>query len=69
MLSNGSMRNSVLVVFAISLFLYITFKSIRELVLVANCIYCVLSAFSANRLVVNHLFVENSNNYASIIRV
>jgi hypothetical protein len=43
---------------AISLFLYITCKSIRELVLVANYIYCVLSAFSVNRLVTNHLFIS-----------
>jgi hypothetical protein len=27
-------------------------------VLVTNCIYCVLSAFSDNRLVVNHLFIS-----------
>jgi hypothetical protein len=54
--SNVSPRNFVLQVFAISLFLYIMCKSIRELVLVTNCIYCVLSAFSDKRLVVNHLF-------------
>jgi hypothetical protein len=48
----------VLQVFAISLFLYITCKSIREVVLVTNCIYCVLSAFSDNILVVNHLFIS-----------
>jgi hypothetical protein len=47
----------VLEVFAIFLFLYITGKSIKELDLVGNCIYCVLSAFSDNRLVVNHLFI------------
>jgi hypothetical protein len=35
-----------------------TRKSIRELVLVTNCIYCVLSAFSDNRLVVNHFFIS-----------
>jgi hypothetical protein len=51
-------RNFVLQVFAISLFLYITCNSIRELVLVTNCIYCVLSAFSDNRLVVNYLFIS-----------
>jgi hypothetical protein len=33
-------------------------QSVRELVLVTNCIYCVLSAFSDNRLVVNHLFIS-----------
>jgi hypothetical protein len=57
-LSKVSPRNFVLGVFAISLFLYVTCKSIRELVLVTNCIYCVLSAFSDNRLVVNHLFIS-----------
>jgi hypothetical protein len=57
-LSNGSPTNFVLQVFAISLFLHITCKSIRELVLVTNCIYCVLSAFSDNRLVANHLFIS-----------
>jgi hypothetical protein len=41
-----------------SLFLYIICKSIRELVLVTNCIYCVFSAFSGNGLVVNHLFIS-----------
>jgi hypothetical protein len=53
-LASISPRNFVLQVFAISLFLYIKCKSIRELVLVTNRIYCVLSAFSDNRLVVNH---------------
>jgi hypothetical protein len=53
-LSNVSPKNLYLEVFAISLFLYIACKSIRELVLVTNCIYCDLSAFSDNRLVVNH---------------
>jgi hypothetical protein len=38
-LFNVSPRNFVLEVFAISLFLYFTYKSIRELVLVMNCIY------------------------------
>jgi hypothetical protein len=38
-----SPRNVLLQVFAISLFLYITCKSVRELFLVTNCIYCVLS--------------------------
>jgi hypothetical protein len=56
-LSNVSPRNFVLEVFAISLFLYVTCKSIGELVLVTNCIYCVLSAFSDNRLVANNLFI------------
>jgi hypothetical protein len=51
------MRNCVLQVFAISLFLYITCKSIREPVLVTNYIYCVSSAFRDNRLEVNHLFI------------
>jgi hypothetical protein len=75
----------VLQVFAISLFLYITCKSIRELILFTNCVYCILSAYSDNRLVVNHLFIyilqnfvitiseicgiETSNNYASIIHL
>jgi hypothetical protein len=83
-LSNVSLRNFVLQVFAASLFLYIICKSIRELVLDTNCIYCVFSAFSVNILVVNHLFfimedfvstiskicwVEASNNYSSIIRI
>jgi hypothetical protein len=45
-------------VFAISFFSYITCKSIKELVLVTNCMYCVLSAFNDNRLVVNHLFIS-----------
>jgi hypothetical protein len=57
-LSNVSPRNFVLKVFATSLFLYFTCKFIKELVLVANCIYCVLSAFSDNRLIVNHLFIS-----------
>jgi hypothetical protein len=57
-LSNVSPRNFVLEVFAISLFLYVICKSVREIVLVANCIYCVLSAFSDNRLVVKHLFIS-----------
>jgi hypothetical protein len=57
-LFNVSPRNIVLEVFAISLFLYITCKSIRELVLVTNCIYRVLSTFSDNRLVMNHLFIS-----------
>jgi hypothetical protein len=57
-LSNVSPKNFVLQVFAISLFLCITCKSIRELVLVTNCIYCVLSASIDNRLVVNHLFIS-----------
>jgi hypothetical protein len=48
----------VLKVCVISLFVYITCKSTRELVLVANCIYCVFSAFSDNRLVVNYLFIS-----------
>jgi hypothetical protein len=56
--SNVSPRNVVLQVFAISLFLCIICKSNRELVLVTNCIYCVFSAFSDNRLVVNHLFIS-----------
>jgi hypothetical protein len=46
-------------IFATSLFLYFTCKSIRELVLVTNCIYCVLSAFNDNRLVLNHLFISS----------
>jgi hypothetical protein len=58
MLSNVSARNFVLEVFAISLFLYITCKYIRDLVLVTNCVYCVFSAFGDNRLVVNHLFIS-----------
>jgi hypothetical protein len=58
MLSNVSPRNFVLQVCAVSLFLHITCKSIRELVLVTNCIYCHLSAFSGNILVVNHLFIS-----------
>jgi hypothetical protein len=57
-LSNVSPRNVVLQVFAISLFLHITCKSIRELVLVTSCIYCVLSAFIDIGLVVNHLFIS-----------
>jgi hypothetical protein len=57
-MSNVSLRNVVLEVFAFSLFLYVTCKSIRDLVLATNCIYCVLSAFSDNRLVVNHLFIS-----------
>jgi hypothetical protein len=57
-LSNVSPRNFVLNVFAISLFLYVTCKSVRDLVLVTNCICCVLSAFSDNRLVVKHLFIS-----------
>jgi hypothetical protein len=57
-LPNVSPRNFVLEVSAISLFLYVTCKSIRGLVLVTNCIYCVLSAFIDNRLVVNHLFIS-----------
>jgi hypothetical protein len=48
----------VLLVFAISLSLYIICRSIRVLVLVTNCIYCVLSAFSDNRLVASHLFIS-----------
>jgi hypothetical protein len=54
-LSNVSPRNFVLQVLAISLVLYIKCKSIRELVLVTNCI---LSAFSDNRLVMNYLFIS-----------
>jgi hypothetical protein len=57
-LSNVSLRNFVLQVFAISLFLYIKCKSIRELILVTNCIYCFLWAFGDNSLVVNHLFIS-----------
>jgi hypothetical protein len=57
-LSNVVMRNVVLEVFAISLFLFCTCKFIRELILVTYCMYCVLSAFSDNRLVVNHLVIS-----------
>jgi hypothetical protein len=57
-LSNVSPTNFVLEVFAVSLFLYITCKSIRALIFVKNGIYCVLPAFSDNRLVVNHLFIS-----------
>jgi hypothetical protein len=57
-LSSVSPRNFVLQVFAISLFLQITCKSIKEPVFVTNCLYCVLSAFSDNRIVVNHLFIS-----------
>jgi hypothetical protein len=57
MLSNVNPRNSVLQIFTIYMFLYIKCKSIRELVLVTNCIYHVLSACSDDRLVVNHLFI------------
>jgi hypothetical protein len=57
-LSNVSPRNFVLEIFAISLFLFFICKSVKELVLVTNYIYCVLSAFSDNRLVVNNLFIS-----------
>jgi hypothetical protein len=62
-------RNFVLQVFAIFLFLYITCKSIRELVLITNCIYCVLSAFSDNRLVVNQLFISWRTLLALLVKV
>jgi hypothetical protein len=77
-LSYVSPRNFVLQVFAISLFLYSACKSIRELVLVTNCIYCVLSAFSEPFIYMLETFVstvniicwgETSNKYASISRV
>jgi hypothetical protein len=57
-LSNVSPRHFVSEVFANSLILYFTCKSIRELVLVTNCIYSILSAFSDNRSAVNHLFIS-----------
>jgi hypothetical protein len=67
-LSNVSLRNVVLKVFATFSFLYITCKSIRELVLVTNCIYCVFSAFSDNRLVVNHLFISRRILLALLVK-
>jgi hypothetical protein len=67
-LSNVRTINVVLQVFASSLFLHITCKTIRELVLVTNCIYCVLSAFSDNRLVVNHLFISGRILLALLVK-
>jgi hypothetical protein len=64
-LSNVNLRNFVLEVIAISLFLYIKCKSISELVLVINC---VLSVFSDNRLVVNHLSVYWRNLLALLVK-
>jgi hypothetical protein len=50
-------RNLVLKILAIFLFSWVIYKSIKEIFLFTNCIKCVLSIFSNNKLVLNQVFI------------
>jgi hypothetical protein len=48
-------RNFVLQILDIFLFSWVIYKSLKEFFLVTNCIKCVMSIFSVNKLVLNKL--------------
>jgi hypothetical protein len=62
-LSSGIPRNIVSQILAIFLFLWVIYKSIKEIFLVTNCKKSVLTIFSDNKLVLNQLFMLKNLNY------